>query len=268
MPSSSSESNAAEQHPDGLTIARFCQAAKGGDVARLREMIRARPELLGMDLAGDDEHRAIHFAVLCRHPQAVRVLMEAGADARKGIYPNRDATTAFTIAADRGYDEIVEIIEQAEQHRRERASCPNATVAPVQDRISAAIRAGQNDEAIGLVSADTTLIRACDRDGGTPLHVAAEALNEAMVQWLLGQRSNVQKTDTAGRTPLDRAAFSADPRKAHSLERFAAVAGHLRWHGAPLTLAAAIALDERQWVGELFGDEPSRFVLGAMQLNA
>ena len=40
----------------------------------------------------------------------------------KGIYPHRDATSALTIATERGYDEIVAIIREEEQRRREARS--------------------------------------------------------------------------------------------------------------------------------------------------
>src|SRR5690242_21535273 len=41
-----------------------------------------------------------------------------GADARKGIHPHRDATSAFTLARERGYDEIAAIIDEEEQDRK------------------------------------------------------------------------------------------------------------------------------------------------------
>ena len=77
-------------------------------------MVTARPELVHLDVAENDEHRALHHAVLRRRPDIVRFLMQQGADARKGIWPHRGATTAFTLAAERGYDEIVRIIEEEE----------------------------------------------------------------------------------------------------------------------------------------------------------
>ena len=52
----------------------------------------------------------------------VRVLMEHGADARKGIYPHRDATSALTMATDRGYEDIVAIIEEEERRARHGAA--------------------------------------------------------------------------------------------------------------------------------------------------
>ena len=36
----------------------------------------------------------------------MKLLMEAGADARKGIYPHRDATSAAAIARDREYNDV------------------------------------------------------------------------------------------------------------------------------------------------------------------
>ncbi len=65
------------------------------------------------------------------------------------------------------------VIEEEERHRREEMSCSNATVSPAQDQISAAIAQGDDATAMRLLDEDRTLIQACDRDGMTPLHVAA-----------------------------------------------------------------------------------------------
>ena len=116
---------------DGATIARFTDAVKAGDMTQVRSMLASRPELVGMDQAGNDEHRGLHYAVLSRNAPMGKLLMEAGADGRKGIWPNRDATSALTLARDREYSEIVAIIEEEERPRREEMSCPNATVSPV-----------------------------------------------------------------------------------------------------------------------------------------
>ena len=44
----------------------------------------------------------------------------------EGIHPHRDATTAWTIAQERGYEEIVAIIDEEEQRRGEQTTVPNA----------------------------------------------------------------------------------------------------------------------------------------------
>src|ERR1039457_7714817 len=185
---------------DGANVARLAEAVNAGDVAQARALLHARPELASMDMAGDNEHQALHYAVLRRDAAIVRLLMAAGADARKGIFPHRDATTAFALARDRGYHDIAAAIDEEEQHRREAMSCPNATVSPVQEQINRAIRNGDNGEAIRLLEADESLIRACDRDGATPLHAAAEEMNEEMVAWLLSRRANARHQDLKGRS--------------------------------------------------------------------
>jgi hypothetical protein len=49
--------------------------------------------------------------------EMVRLLMERGADAPQGIWPHRDATSALTIATERGYDHSVDVIRREEERR-------------------------------------------------------------------------------------------------------------------------------------------------------
>jgi len=241
---------------DGANIARFAEAVKSGDLTQVRSLLAARPELVGMDRSGGDEHRGLHYAVLRRDAPMVKLLMEAGADARKGIYPHRDATSALTLARDREYDDIVAVIEEEERLRREEMSCPNATVSPVQEQIGAAIVQGDSATAMRLLEADLSLIQACDRNGGTPLHSAAQAADAELVVWLLQRRANVRKKDVHDLTALDRAALGADPRNDHAL-RFPEVARLLLEHGAVKTIFAAVALGDAVLVRELIASDAS-----------
>ena len=75
-------------------------------------MLKTRPELVNMDVSEDDEHRVLHYAVQERSATMVRLLMRYGADARKGIWPNREATSALTMARERGYEEMVSVIRR------------------------------------------------------------------------------------------------------------------------------------------------------------
>jgi len=246
---------------DGANIARLAEAVQAGNIAEVRVLVNSRPELVGMDMSGGDEHRALHYAVLRRDRAMVKLLMEAGADARKGIYPHRDATTAFAIARDRGYHDILAIIEEEERLRREEMSCPNATVSPVQDQINRAIRLNENAAAIRLLESDGSLIQACDRDGGTPLHIAAEEANEEMAAWLLERRAPVRKQDVRGRTPLDRAALAARPHfpdgSNQRAQGFPAIAKQLLERGAEVTIHAAVALADAPRIRELVAEDPT-----------
>jgi hypothetical protein len=97
---------------DGVTVGRLCDAVERGDGATVRDMLRRRPEIVNMERPGYGEQRAVHVAVLRRDVAMVRLLMEHGADPHLGIWPNRDATSALTIATERRYDEIVAILSQ------------------------------------------------------------------------------------------------------------------------------------------------------------
>jgi len=241
---------------DGANITRLAAAVQAGDIDEVRSLIRARPELVGMEMAGNNEHRAIHYAVLRRDAAMVRLLMDAGSDARKGIYPHRDATTAYALARDRDYTDIVAVIEEAEQRRRESVSCPNSTVSPIQDQINEAIHSGDNEHAQQMLEDDPSLIRACDRKGATPLHAAAESMNEEITSWLLARKANPNKRDLEGLTPLDRAALAASPYN-HGAEHFPAIAQLLLHHGAELTIRSAVALGDQPRVRELVAENPA-----------
>ena len=105
---------------DGITVGRLIDAVRAGDIDTVRPMLSVRPELAHMDASENDEHRALHHAVLQRQPAIVELLMEHGADAQKGIWPHRDATSPLTIALERDYTEIVDIIRAAESRRQGR----------------------------------------------------------------------------------------------------------------------------------------------------
>src|SRR5262245_41516381 len=104
---------------DGVTTTRLHEAAKEGDVAAARALLARRPEIVDLmrDGPGGFEIRAIHIAVMNRDVEMTRLLLEAGADTRGGIYPNRDATSPRTIAEERGYDEIVAMMAAQEEQR-------------------------------------------------------------------------------------------------------------------------------------------------------
>lgn len=262
-----------KQHVDGVNVRAFCAAANAGDVAAVRKLAEARPELVHLECGGDfGERVALHFAVLNRDAEMTRALMESGSDARKGFWPHRDATSAFTIAQERGYDEIVAIIQQQEERRRQELSSSGSKVSSKTDDVLKAILDGRCDEAIGLLESDSSLIRVCDNHGVTPLHVAAWTHNPELIRWLLDHQARVdarapydvpsylyQVPAGSGWTSLDYAAITAgwsayDGKVAflenarHGRARFEETVELLCSHGAKLTPRAAVAIGDRQAV--------------------
>src|SRR5580693_4147011 len=60
---------------DGANVARLAEAVQAGDAARVRVLLSARPELIHMDMADNNEHRVLHYAVLRRDRAMVKLLM-------------------------------------------------------------------------------------------------------------------------------------------------------------------------------------------------
>lgn len=135
---------------DGVTEKRLTAAVRAGDLDQVRAMLRARPELVRSDAL-------VLLAVLERLPEMVRLLMEHGASARDGVYPHRDATNALTIARERGYEEIVSIIEAAERSRREARG--GEAVTSAQEQLLSAVHRGEVSRAVGLVEAHPELAK-------------------------------------------------------------------------------------------------------------
>lgn len=221
----------------GVNVQRFEEAARNGEIEQVRSMLKQRPELVNSS--------ALRYAVLRRDQAMVRVLMEHGANARDGVYPHRDSTTPLVIAADRGYDEIVAIINEAENRRRETSSGGSGADP---DELFHAIASEENDRAIRLLESDPTLIRTrLLHHGWTPLHVAADRLNVEIVDWLVqhGADVNAGARQWTEQTPLDRAAHSSDAD--HGAE-FADIAKRLLEAGAEMTPWAAAALGDEGWL--------------------
>jgi len=84
-----------KQHVDGVNIETFCAAVDAGDVATVRRLAKARPELVSIRAGRRiPEMIALHFALLIGRGKT-RALMALGSDARKGVWPHRDAIAAL-----------------------------------------------------------------------------------------------------------------------------------------------------------------------------
>lgn len=257
---------------EGVNAERFSSAVEAGDIAAVRKLAKALPELVGTSSVRGTT--ALHFAVLNRNAAMTRALMELGADARIGFWPHRAATAAHTIARDRGYDEIAAIIEREEERRRQEKSSPGATVSSKTDEIHNAILENRNEEANRLLQSDLSLVGACSIRGETPLHIAAWSHNVAMIAWLLDHGASVDAEapfdvpegtpawKIPGKTPLDYAAivagWSAHGRHFSFMENsrkgpecFYETVRLLRTNGARLTSRAAVALGDSQTVRHL-----------------
>jgi ankyrin repeat protein len=221
---------------DGVTVKRLEEAAGSADLDRVRALLNVRPELAPMS-------SAMHYAVINRQPEMVRVLMQHGASARDGVYPHRDATNPWTIARERGYDEIVAVITDEEQRQRERKS--GVSGAPDPDELFRLIASGKDELAIAMLEATPALIHSCHSMRGTAaLHVAAHFLNERLVHYLLDHGADSRVHAWHDMTPLDVAARSTVGER----EGFGPIARLLLGRGGQMTGAGAVALGDADWL--------------------
>ena len=205
---------------DGVTARQLVDAVRAGDVPRVEAMLRRRPELVNTDMGGD-ERRAIHYAVVTRSPEMTRLLMRYGADARKGVYPHREATCALTLAMEHEYADIVAIIREEETRRPKEvpsvdvAKPRNDTTVTVFDAgpLSAAVMQNRPDELarlldLGMDPDERVRVGGMDEivfSAGGPLLLCVEHRNRRMAEMLLAKGANPNVNVFTAGSPLFRA---------------------------------------------------------------
>ena len=239
-------------------VSDLCEAATDGDVERIKTMLDAQPDLVNVHMAEDDEHRAIHFAVMNQRVDAVRTLMKAGANHRSGIYPHRDATGALTMAEERGYDDIVRIIRE-EDEIRNLAACKNVTISPQNDALFDAIAEGHQAGALNILDEHPDLIDACHRDGGSAIYTAASHGRYPLILELLKRGADISHLTPEGASPLDGAIHKIRRRNKPINEGCLIAAGILLHAGCEFSLESAVALDDHDFVRNYAQTHPERF---------
>jgi ankyrin repeat protein len=230
---------------EGVTTKRLHEAVKKGDLGAVRSLLARRPEIVDLLHGGPSgfEIRALHIAVMARDVEMTRLLLEAGADTRGGIWPNRDATGPRTIAEERGYDEIVALMTAHEEKRGARVG--NALDDGVR-RLRDAMMTGGEEAVIAVFESEPALAGICPPDGVTMLHRATQYGLLNVARWLLDHGADVNKQSQAdfwrwkGRTPLEFAVWECAADLGRSASE--AMAALLIEHGAELTPLAAASL--------------------------
>ena len=234
---------------DGVTIQRLVEAVQANSIEEVRAILKIRPELVNTVEAWNYEYTALHYAVLSRMPEMVRVLMESGADSHAGISPHNDATSPLTIAAERGYYDLVSIMREEEERRE--------TNRPVEDEVLAglrrALRAGDEDQVIAILERHPELIHfQMPGNHRTALHLVSALLLPRTAAWLLDHGANVNAEAEDGSTPLDVAGMLRDP--AERAVGMAGLVALLRERGAALTARSAVILGDVDYLRTLHAE--------------
>jgi RNA polymerase sigma factor (sigma-70 family) len=240
-------------HPHGAWSCRgsdvwdmIC-AAIMGNADRIRRLIERDPNLYRAEYWYT---QPIHFAVREGHVDAVRALLDAGADPNVIRYGGEDLVT---VARDRGHEPVAALLEQA------RAKQTNAQTAEHLIHIAAAD--GDLEQLRRLLDVDLSLVRRGDREGATPLHRAVAGGKREAVELLLDRGADVDAVQSAGGTyaaggfrPIDLALWTGP---------FWGVRGDVEMvrlllsRGASYSMTIAAALGDMDRVRTLLNDAPA-----------
>jgi ankyrin repeat protein len=238
----------------GRDIWAAITAAEAGDTETLRSLLQRDP---GLSRAEYFYTHPIHFAVRSGHLEAVRLLLEAGADPEWNSFHHG---SLIEMARDRAHEAIAKTLEQARDRR--------GRVAPGPDHpIHQAARTDDVQRVRELLDADPSFLDRGDKLGGTPLHRAVMGSARRVVALLLDRGANIHAIHSTSRgsgggwgpwdvQAIDLAVFgnnpTAPPKGDFQMARL------LVERGAACDLTIAAALGDLDRVKSLLDQGPER----------
>lgn len=222
----------------GVEVWQMLCAARDGDAAALRKMLKKKPELARCHYR---YRTPIYFAVRENRVAAAKVLLGFPGDAL-GLAVN---DTLLQVARDRGYSEMVSVLETYLDARGE--------------AVCAAIRERNIRKVKKLLDADPSLVSARDERGNQPIHWAVMSRQLPLIDLLLGRGAdcNARRLDGARPIQLTNGDYLYRGwRDVTSKTGPAAVLRHLRKRGAYCDICTACFIGDRARVEELLEADP------------
>ena len=224
-------------------------AARDGDLAKLKKLIQEVPELANCQYWYVSP---LHFAVREGHFEAVKFLVDAGADVTLQTLYGQE--TFLQVAEDRSHDEVAAYL--CDISRRHMSS--EGDVHP----IHTACRAGDLEQVATLLAEDASLVDRGDTVGRRPLHYAVETQNLELIDLLVSHGATVDSRGFSSDNRLGGFGFRPivsalwyhpywNQRNDYDTVQ------HLLKHGAEYTMTVAAALGDLERVRELLLQNPT-----------
>jgi ankyrin repeat protein len=170
----------------GRDIWATMTAAERGDTETLRALLQRDP---GLSRAEYFYTHPIHFAVRSGRLEAVRMLLDGGADPE---WNGHHDGSLIEMAQERGHDAVVQLLAEARERR--------SRVVPGEEHpIHKAAQADDAARVRELLDADPSLVNRGDRSGGSPLHRAAIGSAWRVIDLLLDRGANIHATHSVAR---------------------------------------------------------------------
>lgn len=229
-------------------------ASATGDTEALRTLIAANPRLSRAEYWYTS---AMHFAVREGHVEAVRLLLDAGAEPEaNGLHDG----SLIDMARERGHMEIVAVLDLARE-RRGRVEAGSDT-----HPVHVALTSGDVEAVRRSLDRDPDSLHIGNSKGASPLHRAVGRGEFDIVRLLLARGANVHATVSAARglksigggfwTDLQAIDIGLWHGQRRPVER--RVLDLLFEYGATRDLTVAAAIGERDLVARMLDADPGR----------
>jgi uncharacterized protein len=224
----------------GRDIWNTITAAAAGDTLTLQRLLVRDPNL---SRATYFYAPPIDFAVREGHAEAVSILLDSGA--AKTEWDGCDLDGLIEVAKDRGYGEIVQLLDEVRRQRR--------PVAPPEDHpVHAAAERDAVEQVRGLLDEDAGLLNRRDAHGRTPLHRAVKGSAHEAIALLLDRGADINATDNKDRQAIDLAVWNRSQASGDFT-----TARLLLSRGATYDVTIAAALGDLHQVTSLLDQDPA-----------